>query len=87
MEEARPEERKAPKREGSGGSSGTSGIGTGASSDASSDHGSDSRRGVVRGGGASLLSLCERGEWLLLDQRLRNLEKGSPQVSAADLEV
>jgi hypothetical protein len=33
------------------------------------------------------LTLCERGEWLVLEQRLRNVEKTSPVLSQADPEV
>ena len=75
---------KPPKREGSGGSSGTSGISSGAVSEASSD---TSERRRQQATVSSLLALCERGEWLVLEQRLKTLEKGSPSLSQADPEV
>ncbi|XP_070196145.1 serine/threonine-protein phosphatase 6 regulatory ankyrin repeat subunit B-like [Littorina saxatilis] len=75
---------KLPKREGSGGSSGTSGISSGGVSETSSDT-SEPRR-PTQNPSSNLLALCERGEWLVFEQRLRALEKGSLSISVADPE-
>ena len=77
-------ESKLPRREGSGGSSGTSGIGSGAVSETSSNSSDQVRQQPPA---ASLLSLFDRGEWHVLEQRLRHLEKGSPVLSHGDPEV
>ncbi|XP_074641301.1 uncharacterized protein LOC141899048 [Tubulanus polymorphus] len=31
-----------------------------------------------------ILSLCQKGDWVLLDQTLRNIDKGNPDLSLAD---
>ncbi|KAL8583510.1 hypothetical protein ACOMHN_056320 [Nucella lapillus] len=74
---------KLPQREGSGGSSGTSGVCSGAMSEASSDSSEAGRQQQTTGGGGGavggqLLTLCERGEWVVVEQRLKHLaEKGN----------
>ena len=76
-------------REGSGTSSGTSGISSECVSEASSDAGSTthSHQNVPTLDDNMLLTLSERGEWLQLDQRLRNIVKGSRIVNVPNLEV
>ena len=70
----------------------TSGIGSssvvsGKSSDSISDVASVSSGGTVQsnqGPSRRILGLSQRGEWMILDQLLRTLSKGHPDINEAD---
>lgn len=75
---------KASGREVSGGvSSGSSGISSAGLSDTSSEI-SEQRRQNNQQPATILLSLCEKGEWILLENRLRVTEKGDPTLTVSD---
>ncbi|XP_046353562.1 serine/threonine-protein phosphatase 6 regulatory ankyrin repeat subunit B-like isoform X3 [Haliotis rufescens] len=84
-----------PKTDNAGRTSATSsGIGSGTSSKGSesgSDTASLSSGGVYQqttsGSSDRLLGLCNRGEWMILEQSLRNMDKANPQLLATDEET
>ncbi|XP_033736705.1 serine/threonine-protein phosphatase 6 regulatory ankyrin repeat subunit A-like isoform X2 [Pecten maximus] len=67
----------------------SSGIGTGKSSENNSDTMSVSSGGTVQSVPTSgkVLGLCQRGEWMVLDQHLRTLQKGHADLSQQDEET
>ena len=67
----------------------TSTISSGIGSIKSSENNSDtmsvgSGNNVQPGSQNKVLSLCQRGEWMLLEQLLRNTDKGHPDLSQSD---
>lgn len=61
----------------------SSGIGSGMSIKSSDDNISVSSGGTVQPS-FRILQLCQRGEWMLLEQLLRTTEKGHPDLSQQD---
>jgi len=72
---------------GSSESTNSSGIGSGLSgksSETNSDTISVSSGGTVQPSGSKVLSLCQRGEWMIVDQILRTIQKSHIDLSQAD---